>query len=252
MISAIRSFFKQSHSVHSTYKLARDSRTIPLRVWKDPAQLLAIFKIYPETMLPIARLSDARKAVLTINREGIEGDIVECGVWNGGCIGLMGLTDTRGRTLHLFDSFEGLPQPTKEDSDLVSKHGAKDLVLREDDDIRPAQACVGNNKGGVESFLRGIGLTNMVFHVGWFQDTVPAAKIGKIAVLRLDGDWYESTKVCLENLYDKVVPGGFIIIDDYGCFEGCKRAVDEFFAAKKFIPEFTYSDSMCVYFRRPL
>ncbi|HUP59862.1 MAG TPA: TylF/MycF/NovP-related O-methyltransferase [Thermoanaerobaculia bacterium] len=69
---------------------------------------------------------------------------------------------------------------------------------------------------------------------GWFQDTLPSAKheIGSIAVLRLDGDWYESTRVCLDNLYDLVAPGGYVIIDDYNYWEGCKRAVDEFLAAR--------------------
>jgi O-methyltransferase len=68
------------------------------------------------------------------------------------------------------------------------------------------------------------------YHVGWFQDTVPAAaeKIGPIALLRLDGDRYDSTKVCLESLYSNVRRGGIVVIDDYGQFEGCRRAVDEF------------------------
>ena len=65
---------------------------------------------------------------------------------------------------------------------------------------------------------------------GWFQDTLPAFKdeIGPIAILRLDGDWYESTKCCLEHLYEQVVPGGYVIIDDYGCWGGCRIATDEF------------------------
>lgn len=250
MSTPVRSVLKKSRFLHSVYKLGRDAGDVPPAAWLDLRQIYAVLKIYPETMLPLPRLFDARKAILTINEENILGDIVECGVWNGGCIGLMGLTDTTERPLHLFDSFEGLPQPTKEDSDLVTKHGAKDLKLRETEPIEPIQACVGNTKDRVERFLSNLGLTNLVFHVGWFQDTVPVAKIDKIALLRLDGDWYESTKVCLEGLFDKVSPGGFVIIDDYGCFEGCKRAVDEFFASRGLQPSLIYSDSMCVYFRK--
>jgi hypothetical protein len=72
--------------------------------------------------------------------------------------------------------------------------------------------------------------TYLHYHQGWFQETLPreAHKTGEIAILRLDGDWYASTSICLDYLYHQVVSGGFVIIDDYGCYEGCKKAVDEF------------------------
>ena len=94
---------------------------------------------------------------------------------------------------------------------------------------------------------------NFVFHVGWFQQTIPGtlSSLDKIAVLRLDGDYYESTKVCLDGLYDHVVKDGFIIIDDYGTFQGCKKAVDEFLISNDIKPEIHYSDSDCIYFRKP-
>jgi hypothetical protein len=71
------------------------------------------------------------------------------------------------------------------------------------------------------------------FHVGWFQDRVPtdASSIGSVALLHLDGDWYESTKICLDHLYANVSSGGFVVIDDYGTYDGCRRAVDAFLAA---------------------
>ncbi len=71
---------------------------------------------------------------------------------------------------------------------------------------------------------------HLIYHKGWFQDTLPIADTPEIAVLRLDGDWYASTRVSLKHLYDRVVPGGFVIIDDYGCYDGCRKAVDEFLA----------------------
>ena len=87
------------------------------------------------------------------------------------------------------------------------------------------------------------------FHTGWFQDTVPtqAAKIGPIAVLRLDGDWYASTKVCLDHMYDQVSDGGFIIIDDYGTYDGCRLAVDEFFSSRQSHPFLNRVDASCYY-----
>ena len=87
------------------------------------------------------------------------------------------------------------------------------------------------------------------FHVGWFQDTVPIAsdKIESISLLRLDGDWYESTKVCLENLYDLVTEGGVIIVDDYGAYEGCKKAVDEFLLSRKLSPYLNEIDKEAIF-----
>jgi O-methyltransferase len=88
------------------------------------------------------------------------------------------------------------------------------------------------------------------YHVGWFQDAIPAdhQDIGPIAILRLDGDWYASTKVCLEYLFDKVVKGGIVIIDDYGTYDGCRRAVDEFMKAKDVHAYLGSIDSDCRFF----
>ena len=83
---------------------------------------------------------------------------------------------------------------------------------------------------------------------GWFQDTLPVNKPERIAVLRLDGDWYESTKVCLNELFDRVVNGGVIVIDDYGDWEGCKKAIDEFFEERKILPFLHHIDKGGRYF----
>lgn len=92
---------------------------------------------------------------------------------------------------------------------------------------------------------------HLVYHKGWFQDTLPAADISEIAVLRLDGDWYASTKVCLEHLHDKVVSGGFVIIDDYGCYDGCRKAVDEFLLAHEYKLFLNYVNKDCRYWIKP-
>ncbi|MEI7782589.1 MAG: TylF/MycF/NovP-related O-methyltransferase, partial [Planctomycetota bacterium] len=87
------------------------------------------------------------------------------------------------------------------------------------------------------------------YHKGWFQVTLPtdASGVGPIAILRLDGDWYASTRICLEHLYDLVVPSGFVIVDDYGTYDGCRRAVDEFIAGRGLDVQLQPVDSDCVY-----
>ncbi|MCE4225033.1 hypothetical protein HCU64_14835 [Methylobacterium sp. C25] len=224
------------------------------------AALQDIFKVLPKTMLPMPRLFDLHEAVTTVNAEGIAGAFVECGVWNGGAVGLMGLADRRcpgpERVIHLFDSFEGLPQPTEKDTDVYQGYLDEGHPEESSDALRAIGACRGEGAVTVQTFLTnhvGIPRDQLAFHVGWFQDTVPTAAtaLGPIAILRLDGDWYESTKVCIENLYDLVVEGGFLVIDDYGTFTGCREAIDAFFKERGEAPDFIHSDDMCVYLRKP-
>jgi hypothetical protein len=147
---------------------------------------------------------------------------VECGCAKGGSAALMALTLQRHgsrRQLWLFDTFEGLPAPTSDDPDYeIAKSFTGEFVgtLQE-----------------VEFFFKQHQLLARVqFVKGLFQDTLPAADITKIALLHIDGDWYESVKVCLENFYDKVTPGGIIQFDDYGYWKGARKAVDEFIAKR--------------------
>ena len=158
------------------------------------------------------------RAVQHVVSKGIPGDVVECGSARGGSAALMGLTlKSLGahRNLWLFDTFEGLPPPSAADPD---------------HDI--AELYTGAFRGGddeVGALFERLGIlegTRMV--KGLFQDTLPTAEVGAVAVLHLDGEWYESVRVCLEQLYDRVSPGGVIQFDDYGHWEGARRAVDEF------------------------
>jgi hypothetical protein len=91
------------------------------------------------------------------------------------------------------------------------------------------------------------------YHKGWFQETLPrdSSLIDCIAILRLDGDWYASTKICLEYLYDKVLPGGFVIVDDYGHYAGCRKAVDEFIGQRELTVFLSQVDYTCVYWIKP-
>jgi len=148
---------------------------------------------------------------------------VECGVAKGGCLALMKHVAGVHNKIFGLDSFEGLPAITVEDR-------GKSNCLNPDEFVNI------NLSGGIENVYKTfkmleIDMTNVQLIKGFFKDTLTKETIdsmGDIAVLRLDGDWYESTKICLESLYDKVVVGGVIIIDDYGHWVGAKTATDEF------------------------
>ncbi|MEK6280878.1 MAG: TylF/MycF/NovP-related O-methyltransferase [Acidobacteriota bacterium] len=178
--------------------------------------------VHPYTMCSRARLRRLHAGVRHVVEKGIPGDIVECGVAFGGSAALSGLTlKSLGahRKLWAFDTFEGMPAPTEADPDYDS-----------------ANEFTGAFRSHMSEVMRvfdrfGI-LGNTVFVKGLFRDTVPDSGVKNIAVLHLDGDWYESVKVCLDHLYDRVSSGGIIQIDDYGHWAGARKAVDEFLEAR--------------------
>jgi O-methyltransferase len=153
----------------------------------------------------------------------IRGCVVECGVWRGGMSAAMAEVLGSDRQYFLFDSFEGLP-PAREDLD-----GAA-AIAWQNNSTSPAYY---NNCTAAESeaaaAMKLSGATSFSLVKGWFSDTVPAFKPpSEIAVLRLDGDWYDSTRVCLEHLVPFVADHGVVIIDDYYEWDGCARAVNEY------------------------
>ena len=156
----------------------------------------------------------------TVLLDEVEGDFIETGVWRGGaCILMKGILSAFGdlkRRVFVADSFQGLPKP---DPEFAEDAGDKHHTF--------SQLAVSRHD--VEANFRKYGLldSKVVFLEGWFKDTLPAAPIEKLAILRLDGDMYESTIQPLEALYHKLCPGGFIIIDDY-FLRPCAKAVDEF------------------------
>jgi len=209
-----------------------------------------IQKVRLNTMLPYVNLVTLYEQAVFCETNGIPGSFVECGVWKGGAVGLMALANLRygkqRRYIHLFDAFDDICEPdanvdgTRALCDVYRYAGEDAGVAGRLKPLRGFYSAFGGpgtleeNKTLLEKTIS-YPPDYLRYHKGWFQDTLPQdhADIGEIAILRLDGDWYASVKVCLDCLYDKVVPGGFIIIDDYGCYEGCKRAVDEFINQKK-------------------
>ena len=195
---------------------------------------------------------------------GIEGAFVETGTYTGGAsvYALRALQRLRlskpPRSYWGFDSFEGMPSPSGPDGD----HGSLWIFGKRMKEIGVGQsaALVGHDINKAEyqeclSYLQQTGYPIEHIHLvkGWFQETLGPTKahIGPIAVLRMDGDFYESTKVAFEELYDQVVSGGALIIDDYGSFEGCRTATDEFFAKRGIRAHLVYVDHSIRYFIKP-
>jgi hypothetical protein len=223
----------------------RPGRATPLRdgylraefgVDEETAIKAAVRRVRGNTMTSFERLATLWQQVRYLDRYGIAGALVECGTWRGGSVGMMALAHlatepTPRRSIHLFDSFEGLPEPTAKDGAKAARY-AGGRVTGALDTIDACTAPLEDNRALLEGDI-GYPTELLTYHPGWFQATVPAAapSLGPIALLRLDGDWYESTVVCLRHLYPLVPPGGVVVIDDYGHWEGARQAVDEYFAA---------------------
>lgn len=216
--------------------------------------LFLILRVWPYTMVGYPRLKNLYELSVQLEKESVPGAFVECGVWKGGCAALMGLVAKRfggRRTLWFFDSFEGLPEPTAMDGEVGKAYSPG----KQDGKLQSIQQLIVD-KAYVERLLfETFGLSPEKHRViqGWFQNSLPSTRneIGPIALLRLDGDWYESIRCCLEMLYDQVGSGGIIMIDDYKQFEGCRRAVDEFLEKRGIHPLFHSSDHVGIYFRKP-
>jgi hypothetical protein len=193
---------------------------------------------------------------------GIKGAFVECGTWRGGALSFWARAFLRNggkpqiNPLFGFDSFEGMPGVTAEDGTWASEmlHGRPMDALPPEEltgSLKPHAMNAAEEKT-CRAIVAASGFPPAHTQIvkGWFQDSLPQwkEKIGPIAVLRLDGDWYESTRTCLENLFDLVVPGGVVIIDDYGYFVGCQKAVNEFLAARGLQPELVTVDVCVRYF----
>ncbi|MET7369854.1 TylF/MycF/NovP-related O-methyltransferase [Streptomyces sp. NPDC005566] len=186
--------------------------------------------VKPYTMTSPERLNAFVLATRHIVKHDIPGDIVECGVWRGGSMQacaktLLSLGET-GRDLYLFDTYEGMTPPTAED---LRRDGrsAQELLDAQGRD-RPiwAVASLEDVQAGFESVPYP---KDRIHYVqGKVEDTVPEQAPGQISILRLDTDWYASTKHELEHLYSRLVSGGVLLIDDYGYWQGSRQAVDEF------------------------
>jgi O-methyltransferase len=185
-------------------------------------------------MTSVERLYALYKAVEYVVTARIPGDFVECGVWRGGSLMMMALALVRcggvGRTLHGFDTFEGMPPPGTRDVKHATGEPASVLLAQSpktQDSVIWAVAPVDVVQANLAATRYPANL--IVLHRGLIETTVPAEAPERIALLRLDTDWYESTRHELVHLYPRLAPGGVLIIDDYGYFRGARQATDEYF-----------------------
>jgi O-methyltransferase len=203
----------------------------------------AAWPVRAHTMIGLKRLENLQHCAETVIREGIVGDFIETGVWRGGaCIFMRAIVKAycEDRTVWVADSFEGLPAPNVHAyaADAGDKHHTFSAWL----------AC---SQEQVEANFRRYGLLDdgVRFLKGWFKDTLPNAPIQRLAILRLDGDMYESTIQALEALYDKLSVGGFVIVDDYH-LKPCVEAIRDFRDARGIADEILDIDGMGAYWRR--
>jgi len=233
-LSAAKSFTAEptKHPWAEVLYRARDPRWLAdcalrliAQAWDSvsPSEFSRLYRrICTRTMCSNARLRGLYRATQYVVANQIPGDFVECGCALGGSAALIALTLRQlqaSRPLWLFDTFEGLPAPTSQDPDFEVATLFTGTCLATLDSVRQLFEEL-HVAGGVQ-FVKGL-----------FQQTLPTTAVSEIALLHIDGDWYESVKTCLENLYDRVAPGGVIQFDDYGYWQGARKAVDEFLAAR--------------------
>ncbi len=200
----------------------------PMEPWSAGSydkDVRAVGKDWPRTahtMVGVARLNNLRELVERTLLDRVPGDYIETGAWRGGCCILMrailAAYSDRQRKVYVADSFEGLPPPKPDifQADAGDRHHTYTELAVSAQQVR-------------DNFARYDLLDDQVVFVeGFFEKTLPDIDAQAFALLRLDGDMYESTIVALENLYPKLSPGGYIIIDDYGAIEACRKAVEDY------------------------
>lgn len=217
---------------------------------RNPAQYLPKLREFGRDLpsqahsaIGLRRMNNLQSCIEQVLTDKIPGDLIETGVWRGGATIFMravlkayGVTD---RTVWVADSFEGLPVPDLErypaDKSWVTQAGL----------LAVSEETVAHNFA-----LYGLLDEQVRFLKGWFCDTLPTAPIEQLAVLRLDGDLYASTMDALVNLYPRLAPGGYVIIDDY-VIDSCRRAVGDYREANGITTPIHDVDGWCVYWRRP-
>ncbi|MFO7662379.1 MAG: TylF/MycF family methyltransferase [Chloroflexota bacterium] len=232
-----------------TNTIYEDPNTSPLQPLSYMKQIRENGQDWPllaHTMIGMKRLDNLQYCIENVIFEGIPGDLIETGVWRGGAAifmrAILKAYDVTDRRVLVADSFEGLPTPNplqfpKDAGDRHHKHTYLAVPLEE-----------------VKANFERYGLLDeqVVFIKGWFRDTLPYVPADSLAVLRLDGDMYESTWDALTNLYMKLSIGGYIIIDDYKVVSGCRAAVEDFRRNHGIVDQMHEIDWAGMYWRRTL
>lgn len=192
------------------------------------------------TMVSRRRLENLRALAAQAVAEGVPGDFMECGTWKGGSGALLAQQGEQAdppRTMWFCDSYQGLPQAGQADGWFAQLWTGR--VQATPDDVRAALASLGVSEDHVR-ILR-----------GWFNETLPTCDAGALALLHIDCDWYDSVMCCLDCLWERVSPGGFVVFDDYGYWPGCRAAADEFLGARGLRDKLVRVDATGCYLRKP-
>jgi len=200
-----------------------------------PSQIEIVAAVRELTMTSPERILSLCNAVKYLSDNKIDGDFVECGVWRGGSMAAAAMTlldsptAKSDRRLWMYDTFDGMSEPTELDVDFTGQ--TAEALLTQQDKADAKSVWCRSPLEQVKSTMEetGFPIDQVVFVQGKVEDTLPVQSPDQIAMLRLDTDWYESTRCELEHLFPKLVVGGVLIVDDYGHWEGCRRAVDEYF-----------------------
>lgn len=227
--------------------LAQRRRAVETPVPEDEFGHIHIL-VGPFTMMSKERLRAMYTNARRICEDDRDGNFVECGVAAGGCSALLAYVikrySKRPRLLFCFDTFEGMPEPTSADTH-------EGLTANE------SGWGTGTCAAPIDSLMqavRAVGAADCIRPIkGLFRETLPATRqsVGSIALLHLDGDWYDSTRDILGNLYNAVLPDGYLQVDDYGHWEGCRKALDEFEKEQNVVFEKTIIDETGISFRKP-
>jgi O-methyltransferase len=233
------SFFRQMIR-NVGFDIVRYRQEMPLPPDFDAEYAATISRVRAFTMTSPERLFALCQAVRYVVDNKIPGDIVECGVWKGGSMMAVAKTlkslNEDSRHLYLFDTFEGMTAPSEHDVDFMGVDASKQLVSSTKQEMAAKDsiwcyAPLEEVKSAVYSV--GYDLNKIHFIKGKVEDTIPNESPATIALLRLDTDWYESTHHELINLFPRISSGGVIIIDDYGHWQGARKAVDEYIKDNK-------------------
>jgi O-methyltransferase len=234
--SKLRRMIGRDRSASEAPEVAPD----PDAATTSDAHRAIVERVRPYTMTSVPRLQALIDAVEYCVRRDLPGAFAECGVWRGGSVLAMILTlqdlGVDDRDIYLFDTFEGMTAPTEHDVSPLDPPALETWKSAQEGEGRAWSELFAPelfNEDGVRETVLGSGYPRERIHLvrGPVEETLPAAAPEQIALLRLDTDWYESTKHEMEHLYPRLADGGVLIIDDYGHWEGARRAVDEYFEA---------------------
>ena len=207
-----------------------------------------------QTMTSIERMYALYTATRYVIENRIPGDFVECGVWRGGSVMLIAHTllrlESTDRRLWLYDTFDGMPPPSVEDVQEMSGRPASEMLAEREKSADDPFWGVASRAVVEANLLRtGYPIDRVRFIEGDVQTTIPSHAPDQIALLRLDTDWYASTRHELRHLYPRLATGGVIIIDDYGYWRGARKATDEFLASlpvRPLLHRIDYTGRICV------